>query len=46
MIKLIVRLIHKVMERVNDTRLCDKALEPHEKKELFIKEYKEFKKYN
>ncbi len=44
--QLIFRLIDILVEYVNDVKICDKALEHHEKKELFIKEYKEFKKYN
>ncbi len=44
--RLIFRLIDRLLGYVNDVKICDKALEPHEKKELFRKEYKEFKKYN
>lgn len=43
---LIFRLMHWFLEYVNDVKICDRALDANEKKELFFKEYKEFKKYN
>jgi hypothetical protein len=44
--KLIFRIIDRLLGYVNDVKICDRALDANEKKELFFKEYKEFKKYN
>lgn len=40
------KLILRLLRYIKGGNPLDRALEPQEKKELFIKEYKEYKKYN